>query len=149
MTSRTRRRYRVTLLALCCLLLAQWTLVSHACPVIHQAGERMAQLNAEAAQLAAVAAASGHDCHGTATTGAEQPATDLPAKSPTCLKHCADEGSTSGSAGLGAMAAGAAPPLVLRTVLPAPSGPIAWQRAPARGDATAPPLSILYCTFLS
>lgn len=149
MTSRTRRRYRVTLLALCCLLLAQWTLVSHACPVIRQAGERMAQLNAEAAQLAALDAAVEHDCHGAMPADAATAPGEQPSKSPTCFKHCADEGSTSGSAGLGAAAAGAAPPLVLRVALPTLAGPIAWQRAPARGDATAPPLSILYCTFLS
>lgn len=149
MISRTRRRYRVTLLALCCLLLAQWTLASHACPVIRQAGERMAQLNAEAVPLAAAATASGHDCESMSSANAGQPATDLPANSTTCLKHCVDEGSSSGSAGLGAAAAGAAPPLVLRAALPAPAGPVAWQRAPARSDATAPPLSILYCVFLS
>jgi hypothetical protein len=149
MTSRTRRRYRVTLLALCCLLLAQWTLVSHACPVIRQAGERMTQLNAEAAQLAAVEAGVAHDCHGMAPPDAGTATTDAPAKSPTCLKHCADEGSTSGNGGPGGAAAGAAPPLMLRTALPALAGPVAWQRAPARSDATAPPLSILYCVFLS
>jgi hypothetical protein len=149
MTSRTRRRFRVTLLALCCLLLAQWTLASHACPVIRQAGERMAQLNAEAEQRAALENAVAHDCHGAMRADAAKPASDRPAQSPTCLKHCADEGSTSGTAGLGSAAAGAAPPLVLRAALPAPAGPVAWQRAPARSDATAPPLSILYCVFLS
>lgn len=149
MTLRTRRRFRVTLLALCCLLLAQWTLVSHACPVIRQAGERMAQLNAEAEQLAALDAGVVHDCHGAMATDAARPAGDLPSPSPTCLKHCADEGSASGSSGAGLAAAGVAPPLVLRCAVPVSAGPIAWQRAPARGDATAPPLSVLYCTFLS
>jgi len=138
MTSRTRRRFRVTLLTLCSLLLAQWTLATHACPVIWQAGDLIIQ-----AQVAAEAAAQdAQDCHG-------GKAVLLTGDSPVCVKHCVDEGSANN--GNGAVAMFAAPPFphVVRALLPADAGPLQWRRAPDRGDATAPPLSILYCVSLT
>ena len=141
MTSRHRSRFRIALLALCALLLAQWTLATHACPVIARAGDALAQAQVEAE----LAAQSSQDCHGSAVLPGTGTA---PADSPTCVKHCVDEGSASNSAGM-AFATPAASPLLARAVLPAATGPLQWQQAPARGDATAPPLSILYCVFLT
>lgn len=135
MTARSRRRFRATLLALCCLLLAQWSLVTHACPVIRLAGE----LTTQASLAAELQAQDAHDCH----TG--QP-DDVPT-STLCFKHCADEGSASSGASLAAVAA--PPPLVLRATLPVVCGPLHWEQAPARDDAPAPPLSILYCISLN
>jgi hypothetical protein len=135
MTARTRRRFRATLLALCCLLLAQWSLVTHACPVIKLAGE----LTSQAALATERQAQGAHDCHTAAPE--DVPTTTL------CLKHCADEGSASSSVALAAVAA--PPPLVLRATLPVAAGPLHWEQAPARDDATAPPISILYCICLS
>jgi hypothetical protein len=43
MTARLRRRFRIALVALCAVLFAQWSLAAHACPVIAQAGELIAQ----------------------------------------------------------------------------------------------------------
>jgi hypothetical protein len=146
MTSRHRSRFRIALLALCTLLLAQWTLATHACPVIAQAGEAILLAQAETAQAgeAGQQHTAATDCHAAATAADTHHA---PSESPTCLKHCADDGSVSGSAGL-AFAAAGAPPMVVRSA-PAPApGPISWWQAPVRGAATAPPLSILYCVFL-
>jgi hypothetical protein len=141
MNLRTRRRFRVTLLALCGLLLAQWTLATHACPAIRQAGKAIVQSQIETA----LAAQAGTDCHGSV---AHADSSAAPAESATCIKHCADEGSATNGAGV-TFAVSVAPPLVLRNQLPADTGPLHWQQAPARGDSTAPPLSILYCVFLS
>lgn len=143
MTARLRRRFRIALFALCGLLLAQWALVTHACPVIRHAGEQIAQAQFDAEPAADLEIATTHDCHGAATVDAPSP----PSDSPACLKHCADEGSASNGGGL-AFAAAAAPPRVVRLALPAATGPLHWQQAPAHGDATAPPLSILYCISL-
>jgi hypothetical protein len=152
MTARSRRRYRVTLLALCCVLLAQWSLLTHACPVIRQAGDVIAQAEIAAAGAADVTAngaakaatAAQHDCHGAAMAAAEHE----PATSVLCLKHCADEGSASNGTSL-AYTAAAAPPLVTRAPLATPHVPVHWERAPSCSDATAPPLSILYCVSLT
>jgi hypothetical protein len=46
-------------------------------------------------------------------------------------------------------AVAAAPPLVLRATQPVAAGPLHWEQAPARDDATAPPISILYCVSLN
>jgi hypothetical protein len=140
MTARSRRRYRVTLLALCCVLLAQWSLFTHACPAIKRAADVIAQV-----ELAAeIATSAGHDCHGAAMASADHE----PAPSPLCLKHCADEGSASNGTSL-AYTAAAAPPLVIRAPLDAPHVPVHWEHAPSCSDATAPPLSILYCVSLT
>jgi len=140
MTARCRRRIRVALLTLCCLLLAQWSLATHACPLIRQAGElvALAEVEADAAPRAA------HDCHGSAAMAVDP----SPGQATLCLKHCADEGGASSGASL-VFAAAAAPPLVNRAAPPAAAGPVHWERAPARSDATAPPLSILYCVSLT
>lgn len=135
MTARSRRRFRVTLLALCCLLLAQWSLATHACPVIKLAGE----LTAQAALAAELQGQGAQDCH------TAQP-DDVPTAT-LCFKHCADEGSASGGAALAAVAA--PPPLVLRATPLLAAGPLHWEQAPARDDATAPPISILYCISLN
>jgi hypothetical protein len=135
-TARSRRRLRITLMTLACLLLAQWSLFAHACPVIKRAGESIAH-----AQLVAeLAAQTAQDCHGVDL------ALDPAAEPPVCLKHCADEGSANNA---GPMPMTAPPPLVLRAAPPEASGPLQWQRAPACFDATAPPLSILYCVSLT
>jgi hypothetical protein len=133
-TRRNRRSLRTILVALCALLFAQWTLAAHACPVIKQAGELMTQV-----QLAQEIAAT--DCHG---HGMQAEVPD-PA-STACLKHCADDGSTSGSA----LPTVAAPPpaLVLRAEPHAVPLPLHETPRLAR-DATAPPLTILYCVSLT
>jgi hypothetical protein len=144
MTARSRRRYRVTLLALCCMLLAQWALVTHACPVIERAADVIAQVELAAEVAADLATSAGHDCHGTAMASEDHEA----APSPVCLKHCADEGSASNGTSL-AYTAAAAPPLVIRASLAAPLVPVHWEHAPSCRNATAPPLSILYCVSLT
>jgi len=136
MTARTRRRFRVTLLALACLLLAQWSIAAHACPAIQRAGERIAH-----AQLAEEAAT--RDCHGVDVA----PDTGM-VDSALCVKHCADE-SNAGNSGSASPAAVGAPPLVMRAVPLAAPGPLAWRQASARFDATAPPIPILYCVSLT
>jgi len=139
-TARSRRRFRATLLALCCLLLAQWSLVTHACPVIKRAGDALAQMQVEAE----VMAAGGHGCHDAVAT----PADESSGGTPLCFKHCADEGSATGSA-FSVAAAAAAPPRVIRLAMAPAPVPVHWEQAPARADATAPPLSILYCVSLT
>lgn len=147
-THRSRRRFRATLLALVTLLLAQWTLATHACPRIQQAADWMAQaiwaeaLAADFTDSVTPADTALPPCH-TAARGA--PAGE-DGSSPTCVKHCADEGSTSGSAVL--TVAAAPPPLVLRAIAPLPPATFRFDR-PLAGDATAPPLTILYCVFLT
>jgi hypothetical protein len=145
MISRHRSRFRIALLMLCALLLAQWTLVTHACPVIARAGEaiRLAQVEGAPVHEAGRLSAAASPCHDAALAADHHPA---PAESPTCLKHCADESTVGGSAAL-ALAAGT-PPVVVRSALAPAMGPITWWQAPVRGAATAPPLSILYCVFL-
>lgn len=133
-TRRNRRTLRTILVALCALLFAQWTLAAHACPVIRQAGDLLAHV-----QLAEELAAA--DCHG---HGAP---VELPDPGTTaCLKHCADDGSTSGSV----LPSVGAPPtaVVLRAEPPAVPVPARDQPRLAR-DATAPPLKILYCVSLT
>lgn len=136
MTARYRRRFRTALLALCALLLAQWTLVTHACPVIGQAG----RLLAEAHSAAAAAQPEPAGCH----AAPEQPAAP---DDTVCIKHCADEGSATGNGGV--LSASMPAPLALRIEPPAEPPPPAWLRQADSGDATAPPLTILYCVSLS
>lgn len=133
-TRRSRRNMRTILVALCALLFAQWTLAAHACPVIRQAGDLIAHV-----QLAEELAAA--DCHG---HGA---AVELPDPGSTaCLKHCADDGSTSGSV----LPTVAAPPMAVVLRAPAPAAPAPERNEPRLArDATAPPLKILYCVSLT
>lgn len=138
-------RLRLVLLALCTLLLAQWTLAAHACPFIGQTAERIAQ--ARIAQALSDTAMTGcphhakraaHDGDGPGSPG--QP-------SPICLKHCADE--TSASNGLTAVA-DAPPPAPALPVKPLPSAQL--QRVGDRPDwatAAGPPLIIQYCVSLT
>jgi len=139
MSTRNRRNFRVTLMALCCLLLAQWSLLSHACTAMQRAADRVAAI-----ELAA-GAASHADCHG----GTEAMPADGPASSTLCMKHCADENSVgNGFFGLVVNPA-AAPPMVLQLPVVATPLPEHWQQAPAHDAARAPPLPILYCVSLT
>lgn len=138
MTTRNRRNFRVTLMAICCLLLAQWSLLSHACTAIQRAADRIAQV-----ELAAEVAAHA-DCHGAAMPMPD----DDPASSTLCMKHCADENSVGSGFGLVVNPA-AAPPLVLELPEVAARLPLHWAQAPAHDAASAPPLPILYCVSLT
>jgi hypothetical protein len=126
--SRLRQRFRVGLLALCALLLAQWTLVTHACPVIQAAGAAL--------EWQQVLADEGvHDCHGSA-----------PAES-VCVKHCVGDDQV--NCNPASMAAATPPaPLVLRLPTIEVHDTSLALSAPTHADATAPPLIILYCVFL-
>lgn len=148
MTARLRRRFRIALVALCAVLFAQWSLAAHACPVIAQAGELIAQ-----ATLVETAAADFvadhhvapdetdvHPCHGAVA----EPVAD---GSALCIKHCNDESSLTAAGG----AATVAPAMLsaLRVPAPSPADPLRWDDVPASGDTTAPPLLILYCVSLT
>jgi hypothetical protein len=125
--TRLRQRFRVWLLAFCALLLAQWTLVTHACPVIHAVGEAIEWQQALAEDGA-------QPCHGSA-----------PAES-VCVKHCLGDDQANGTT---PMAAATPPaPLVLRLPRSAVHGTSVALAAATDADATAPPLTILYCVFL-
>lgn len=138
MTTRNRRNFRVTLMALCCLLLAQWSLLSHACTAAQRAADRVAGV----ALVAEVAAHA--DCHGAAGAMPD----DDPASSTLCMKHCADENSVGNGFGL-AVNPAVAPPLVLELPVVATPLPQHWAQAPAHDAASAPPLPILYCVSLT
>lgn len=129
MTHRQRSRARIALLAFCALLLAQWTLVTHACPVIAAVGQAL-----EWQALAAEEAVS--DCHG-------QPPADG-----TCIKHCSGDDQANGAA---ATPAAAAPPASagLRVTAAPARGAVTALSAATHADATAPPLIILYCVLLA
>jgi hypothetical protein len=125
--TRLRQRFRVGLLAFCALLLAQWTLVTHACPVIHAVGEAIEWQQALAEDGA-------QPCHGSA-----------PAES-VCVKHCVGDDQANGTT---PMAAATPPaPLVLRLSRSAVHDTSVALAAATHADATAPPLTILYCVFL-
>ena len=142
MSVRRRNRFRVTLLTLCALLLAQWTLVTHACPTIHVAGHL-------AAQLQAVEGGGPHPVTGCGGHGDASDDGRASGGSTVCAKHCADERSASGgSISLGAGVAAPAP-LALRVPIPDAAMPALRPQSPAPGDATTPPLSILYCVSLT
>ncbi len=138
MTHRNRRNFRVTLMALCCLLLAQWSLLSHACTAVQHAADRFAQV-----KLVGESAAHA-SCHGSA----EAMPADGPASSTLCMKHCADEESLGSGLGL-SLTPAAAPPLVLRLPEAAARLPLSRAQVPAHGAAGAPPLPILYCVSLT
>ncbi|MBL8313164.1 MAG: hypothetical protein JNK55_05395 [Rubrivivax sp.] len=138
MSTRNRRNFRVTLMALCCLLLAQWSLLSHACTALQRAAHRVAAI-----ELAAEVA-SHADCHG----ATEAMPADDPASSTLCMKHCADENSVGNGFGLVVNPA-AAPPMVLQLPVVATPLPQHWEQAPAHDAARAPPLPILYCVSLT
>lgn len=124
--SRLRQRRRFGLLAFCALLLAQWTLVAQACPVIQAAGNALEWQQVLAEEGVAA-------CH-----------TQIPSDS--WHKHCDGDEQLTG----GAAPAAALPPAPLLVRLPAlhlhePSLVLAVD---AHANANAPPLNILYCVFL-
>lgn len=140
MTRTARRRFRIALLALCTLLLTQWTLAAHACPV--------AALGAPAQQhgqhtLPPVDPV--HNCHQAVDAGSQQTTAQL-ADASLCQKHCNDEVP---SPGAGVVAIDAPVHTVLRVALPPPANPLPAATATVSGDATAPPFTILYCVFLT
>ncbi len=140
-SARRRSRLRIALLALCTLLLSQWTLATHACPLIRQAGELLAQ-----AQIAQEMAQAGRDCPGHAQSPTVAP--DGHGTAPACVKHCSDDGSVGGSQGAGS--AVAPPPQRLwRAALPVDLLADASLPAPGAHDATAPPLIIQFCISLT
>ncbi|MCA3219244.1 MAG: hypothetical protein ING59_11945 [Burkholderiales bacterium] len=121
-----RPRRRFGLLVFCALLLAQWTLVTQACPVIQAAGNALEwqQVLAENGVAA---------CH-----------TQAPSDS--WHKHCGgDEQLTGGSAPAAALQSA---PLLVRLPALHLHRPTVVLAVDAHADANAPPLTILYCVFL-
>ena len=126
MTRRQRSRARVLLLAFCALFFAQWTMAAHACPLIKAAGEALEW-------QALIADDGGANCH-------------QPPAEPLCVKHCNGDDQANGA--VATPAAGAPPaPLVLRVAALERISPVTLSAA-THADATAPPLTILYCVFL-
>jgi len=138
-------RRRLALLALCTLLLAQWTVAAHACPIIGGTAERI--LQAQFAQELADAALAGCPHH------AQQPGIDdvdhgeTHPPSPICLKHCADESSASNGLTVGADAPPPRNALRIEPLACASSRRISDRTAPA--VAAGPPLLIQYCVSLT
>ncbi|MEW5881381.1 MAG: hypothetical protein AB1761_13170 [Pseudomonadota bacterium] len=130
MKLRARTRFRTTLFALCALLLAQWSLATHACPVYAALGGSI-----ETAAAVASAPAAQPDC-----------GCDEDDASTICAKHCAgDEQATAQPA------FAAAPSAAMGWWSSALLPPAAPQRA-LRCDLAqphAPPLTILYCVSLT
>ncbi len=128
MKLRARTRIRTTLIALCALLLAQWSLATHACPLYAALGD--------AIEAAAAPAPTAHsDC------GCEQDEV-----STVCVKHCAGEEQATAQP-----AFAAAPPAATSWwafALPPPAAPRGALRCDL-AQAHAPPLTILYCVSLT
>ncbi|MCX8113629.1 MAG: hypothetical protein N3D71_00960 [Burkholderiaceae bacterium] len=128
MNLRARTRFRTTLFALCALLLAQWSLASHACPFYAALGHSI-----ETAAANAPAAQSDCGCdEGDAST--------------ICVKHCAGEKQATAQP-----AFAAAPPTATAWWASDLLPPASPQRA-LRCDLAqphAPPLTILYCVSLT
>ncbi len=139
MTQTARRRMRTALYALCTLLLAQWTLSTHACPVIRSAGEAI-QIAVE------VAAAPEHPCHGSTVSAHQHAQDDITSDlGGLCAKHCVGEEASTSSGAL-------AVPVdtrVLRFVDPADTTVARAPIALHARDAHAPPLNLLYCVSLT
>ncbi|MFN3567015.1 MAG: hypothetical protein ACK4V1_13640 [Burkholderiaceae bacterium] len=127
MKLRARTRFRTTLFALCALLLAQWSLATHACPPYAALGEAIA--------AAAPAYAAHSDC-----------GSDEDDASTICVKHCAGEEQVTAQP-----AFAAAPPAAVGWWASALQPPAAPRRALRRDLAQphAPPLTILYCVCLT
>jgi hypothetical protein len=123
-----RNRLRTTLAALCTLLVSQWTVAAHACPLVAAPGSTIERAAAEQ-RLPSHA-----DCC------EEEEASTI------CLKHCAhEEQATAQSAAL------AAPPPATKSWQPERAA-IGTDRLPLRCDLAqpqAPPLTILYCVSLT
>lgn len=139
MTSRARRRLHITVWALCCLLVSQWALAAHVCPADRGEGTAATRLLEVAA-----AASAAPDCHGAAADLDHA----LAGGDVLCIKHCADERGASGGV-LTLTAAAVAPPTLLRLLVEETPLPALWVQAqpPGCANATAPPLTILYCVF--
>jgi hypothetical protein len=151
MTARLRHRFRIALVALCAVLFAQWSLAAHACPVIGQAGELIAQAQwVDGTDPAGADATVAPDHHASSEPSGAFPchdAADPAADSTLCVKHCTDESSLTGAGSAGTVA----PAMLsaLRVPAPAPADLLRWDDVPASGDTTSPPLLILYCVSLT
>jgi hypothetical protein len=139
MTRTVRRRFRTALFALCALLVTQWTLAAHACPVMRLP---VAPAPMQSAQPPAVNPE--HGCHEATDAGRAQPSF---VDAALCKKHCDEDGQTSGTSA--AVAIDAPVFSGLRVSLSPQRLPLTLAAAPDSGDATAPPISILYCVFLT
>lgn len=130
MTLRARTRLHTTLVALCALLLAQWSLATHACPLYAAPGDAI-----EVAAAAAPAPTAHSDC------GCEEDEA-----STVCVKHCAGEEQAT------AQPAFAAAPPAASNWWASDLAPPAAPRGALRCDLAqphAPPLNILYCISLT
>lgn len=151
MTRTARRRFRIALLALCTLLLTQWTLAAHACPVAALGAPAQHGSHDQHAQPAQPPVDPVHGCHLAvdaldAVDGDHLQTTAQLADASLCQKHCTDEASSPGAA---AVAIDAPVLAVLRVAPPPPANPLPAATATVSGDATAPPFTILYCVFLT
>lgn len=129
MKLRARTRFRTTLIALCALLLAQWSLATHACPLYAALGTAT-----EASATAAPAPTAHSDC-----------GCDEDEASTLCVKHCLGEEQATAQP-----AFAAAPPAATSwwaSALPPPAPHEALRCV--RVLAHAPPLNILYCVSLT
>lgn len=129
MKLRTRTRFRTTLLALCALLLAQWSLATHACALYAAPGDAI-----EAAAAAQPAPAAHSDCDGPQDEA-----------STVCVKHCAAEEAVTQPA------FATAPPAATSwwaLALPPPATLLRALRCDL-AQPHAPPLNILYCVCLT
>ncbi len=138
-------RLRLALFALCVLLLAQWTVAAHACPINSGRAERIAQV--QLAQELADAALAGcpHHAQSTAADGVDLDHTNPP--SPICLKHCADESGASNGLTVSADAPPTGTGLRIEPLASADTCRISDRPAPAA--AAGPPLLIQYCVSLT
>jgi hypothetical protein len=126
-----RCRLRTTLIALCAVLLAQWSLATHACPAYAAAGRASQAPEAVATETSAVAP---HSC------------ADEAAEAAICLKHCFTDEQAANPAQLAA-----APPSVWmwRVFTHEPGLPHALRAHALPPRASGPPLNILYCVSLT
>jgi hypothetical protein len=123
-----RTRFRTTLFALCALLLSQWTLAAHACPLYAAIGN--------AIEVAAEVKAAAH-----ANCGCDEDEA-----STICVKHCLGEDQATAQP-----AFAAAPPVALNW-WPSERDASTAPRHALRCDLAqpqAPPLNILYCVSLT
>lgn len=140
-----RRRFRIALFALCTLLLTQWTLAAHACPLAAIGAPAQHGSHEPHAQPTLPPVDPVHGCHLAVDADDLQTTAQL-ADATLCQKHCTDEAS---SPGAGVVAIDAPVLAVLRVALPPPANALPAATATVSGDATAPPFTILYCVFLT
>lgn len=147
MTRTARRRFRIALLALCTLLLTQWTLAAHACPIVALGAPAQHQQHGQhalpAPELPAIDPV--HNCHSAVNADDLQTTAQL-ADASLCQEHCNDDVP---SPGAGVVAIEAPVLTVLRVALPPPANALPAATDTVSGDATAPPFTILYCVFLT